>query len=303
MRTGTTGTSRRAPIIPMPGPEPVDLARLRPPPLGEDQHRKAGVEHLADVLQRLPRAGLALGQRERVEEQRRQVVVERVGEPGAPRVLRRKEVRLEEFLGHRRGDAVAEPGGQRRQDDRRIHVALVVRGENHRPADRLQVLAAVDANPREQPRDGQDPGRQARAADGACRPRSVPRRKLDRLEAAAPALSALLDDRRAGRTDRALRRTRARRCACRTRPRAPPSARPVRASSGQARRAWSSDVEIGAARVLRDERRQQIGAARPSAAPARRSSSTAAIAARFNLPVPSVRGSAASGQATARRIF
>ena len=42
------------------GPEPVDLAGLGPPTLREDQDRKAGVEDLADVLQRLPRAGLAL---------------------------------------------------------------------------------------------------------------------------------------------------------------------------------------------------------------------------------------------------
>ena len=41
-----------------------------------------------------------------------------------------KEVRLEELLRHRGRHAIAAPRRQRRQDHRRVHVALVVRGED-----------------------------------------------------------------------------------------------------------------------------------------------------------------------------
>ena len=85
-------------------------------PSGKISTEKPSLEHLADVAQRLPRAGLALRQRERVEEERRQVVVQAVGEPRPPAVLLREEVRLEELLRHRRrergsaGAAAAPPG-------------------------------------------------------------------------------------------------------------------------------------------------------------------------------------------------
>ena len=111
-------------------------------------------------------------------------------------MLGRKEVGLEELLGHRRGDAVPEPSGQRREDHRGVHVACGSRRKS--PArGSTRGSPSVDVNPGEQPRDGKDPGRQARATDGARRPRSVPRRKLDRFDRCA-GLAALLDDRPEG---------------------------------------------------------------------------------------------------------
>src|SRR5262245_30689503 len=89
--------------------EPVNFPPGRSTPFRKDQHRKSTLEYLADVAERLPRAGFALGQWKRIEEQRRQVVVEAVGEPRFPSVLFRKEMRFEKFFGHRRGDAIAQP--------------------------------------------------------------------------------------------------------------------------------------------------------------------------------------------------
>ena len=77
------------------------------------------------------------------------------------------------------------PGGQCREDHRGIHVALVIRGENHRAADRLEVFASVDVNPGEEPRDREDrsagwrAGLPARATIG-----STP--KLHRLDRGRP---------------------------------------------------------------------------------------------------------------------
>src|SRR5262249_52849351 len=63
------------------GPERPDLSSVGPLTLGKDEHRKAVLENLADVPHRLTCAGFALRQRERVEEQGRQIVVEAVREP------------------------------------------------------------------------------------------------------------------------------------------------------------------------------------------------------------------------------
>ena len=78
-------------------------------------------------------------------------------------------MRLEEFLGHRRRDAVAPARRQRAQDRRRIEVALVVGGEDHRPVELVEVLEALDLERREDAAERQDPGRQAGAAQGARR--------------------------------------------------------------------------------------------------------------------------------------
>src|SRR5258708_39420855 len=75
------------------GAEPIDRTVLRAPSLGEDQQGMSISEQLADVTQGLSRARLALRQRERVEQQHRQVIVEAVGEPRQQRVLLRKEMR------------------------------------------------------------------------------------------------------------------------------------------------------------------------------------------------------------------
>ena len=86
---GTTGRSRRAAIMPTPGRKLADRAVVVTLPLRKDQHGVAVAGDLADVAQRLARAGLALRQRERVEELAGEVVVQAVGEPGPPRRTRR----------------------------------------------------------------------------------------------------------------------------------------------------------------------------------------------------------------------
>ena len=210
-------------------------------------------------------------------------------------------MRLEEFLGHRRGDTVAEPRRESGQDDRRIHVALVVRGEDHGSANSLQVLAAVDPNPREQAGDRQDPGRQAGAADGARRPGPVPRRKFDRLEGCRAGLSAL-DDRAQGRQiarfgERVFVDARAEGILQRHHQLDPFQRAQAKLLERGRRR------EIGAARVLGDERRQDDRRRRPSAAPARRSSTTGRSRPASTCRCLRCEEELASGQATARRIF
>src|SRR6185503_14318984 len=81
-----------------------ELARRRALALGKNQDRPAVTRELADVLQRLTRTCLALRERERVEVERREIVVQRIGEPLVPLVTGGEEVGLEEFLGHRRRD-------------------------------------------------------------------------------------------------------------------------------------------------------------------------------------------------------
>ena len=103
----------------------------------------------------------------------------------------------------------------------------------------LEMLAALDADPREDARERQNPGRQADAPNGARRPAAVPRGKVHRLGGRRARGRLPLDERAQLGQVLALRRTRPRRCASETRPRARPSARPARASSGRARRASS----------------------------------------------------------------
>src|SRR5262245_27121072 len=77
-----------------------DVTGRRADSLGKYQDRPAFAGQLTDVLQRLPRARLALRQRKRVEVESRQIVVERVRETLPPGESLRKEVRLEELFGH-----------------------------------------------------------------------------------------------------------------------------------------------------------------------------------------------------------
>src|SRR5262245_46893427 len=104
-----------------------DLPLARPPALRKNQHRVAVVEYFADVRNRLPCTGFALRQGERVEEERRQVVIRGVLETLAEWVAIGKEMRLEELLGHRWREAVAMAIGQGQEHNRRVHVALMVR--------------------------------------------------------------------------------------------------------------------------------------------------------------------------------
>ena len=126
------------------------------------------------------------------------------------------------------------------------------------PSMRVEMLAALDAHPREDPRERQDPGRQADAPERARRPATGSSAGKSTGSAGAHAADGrLLDERPQLRRRRALRRTRLRRCASETRLRAPPSARRARASSSPS----SSSVVVGdtSARpaYLRDERRQR----------------------------------------------
>src|SRR5262245_65235696 len=80
------------------GAERIDGATLGTVSLRKDQDRRAFAQQLADVPQGLPRAGLALWNGKRIEEERRQIVVETAGEPGGAAVFRGKEMRREQFL-------------------------------------------------------------------------------------------------------------------------------------------------------------------------------------------------------------
>ena len=128
--------------MPMPGRNRA-ISRFGAAALRKYQYGVSGTDEVADVAQRLPRAGSALGERERVEEGRRQVIVQAVGEPRLASVAFGKEVRVEEFLHHRRRDAVAPARRERVQDHRAVEVALVVRGENYRPLDRSRCSSPV----------------------------------------------------------------------------------------------------------------------------------------------------------------
>src|SRR5262249_50334790 len=133
----------------------------------KNQQGKAVAENLADVAKCLARARFSLRQRKRVEHQRREIVVETVGEPRESAVLLREEVRLEEFLGHRDGHAIAKPRREGRQDHRRIHVTLMIRRENHRSVDAAQTMASLDTNPSEDARERKEPGWQADSTHGS----------------------------------------------------------------------------------------------------------------------------------------
>ena len=91
------------------GTEGVDDTGFRPAALRKDEHRGAFSEQFPDVPQRLPGPRLPLRQRERIEKQRREVVVEAVGEPREAPVPVGKEVRREHFFCHRGRERVAPP--------------------------------------------------------------------------------------------------------------------------------------------------------------------------------------------------
>ena len=168
-------------------------------PSGKDQHRQAVAGELADVLQRLPRAGLALRQREGVEEERRQVVVQRVGEPLAPACTRAgKKCALKNSLAIAGATRARQRARQRRQNHRHVHVALMVGREDHRPSslrDARRPSTRTCANTRASGRIHvawrQPPDERAPASGGsrtgnrpARRPASAASRLLDQLLAA-----------------------------------------------------------------------------------------------------------------------
>ena len=89
------------------GPKRPDLAALEAAPFRENQDRVAVLDELAHVPQRLAGADVSLREGEGVEEERRQVVVEAVGEPLHPGMPGGEEVGVEELLHHRGRGAVA----------------------------------------------------------------------------------------------------------------------------------------------------------------------------------------------------
>ena len=71
--------------------------------------------------------------------------------------------------------------GHGRQDDRHVEVALVIGGEHDRSVEPVEMLEALDANPREHARERQDPGGQAQPPDQSHEGPPVPSRKVDRF--------------------------------------------------------------------------------------------------------------------------
>ena len=67
----------------------IDLAGVGTLAFRKNQDGKAILDDVADVPQRLARAGFALRKRKSVKEQSRKIVVERAGEPRQPACTRR----------------------------------------------------------------------------------------------------------------------------------------------------------------------------------------------------------------------
>src|SRR4051812_43150910 len=80
--------------------ERTDLSMFGPAPFREYQNRVPLPDELTHITKSLPRAGAGLRQRKCIEEERREVVVQAVGEPRLAAVLFREVVRVEE-LPHR----------------------------------------------------------------------------------------------------------------------------------------------------------------------------------------------------------
>ena len=154
---------------------------LGPPAFGKQQHRIAVAEQFAHIAKRLPRSGFPLRQREGVEKCGRQPVVQAVGEPFLARELLGEKMRLEKFFRHRRRHARAPSHRQRGEYHRRIHVALVVGCENHRPLQLLEMFETLHRDPGKDTRERQEKNRLAHGADRLNRPQPIPSWKLHRL--------------------------------------------------------------------------------------------------------------------------
>src|SRR5688572_14102744 len=107
---------------------------------GKDQHGETAADQFTGVAQRLSSARFTLRQWKRVEECGGQVILEAPRQPLAARVAFRKKVRLEKLLRHCRGDAAPPSSWKRGENHRHVHVALVIRGEDHRPFYVVQIV-------------------------------------------------------------------------------------------------------------------------------------------------------------------
>ena len=132
-RTGTTGRRSFDPSMPTPGWNVLISPRSVRWPSGKIRIEKPSVDELAHVAQRPPGSRLLLWQRERIEEERDEIVdgARRQSFPG--RVVFGKEMRIEVFLRHRDGDRSTPPTRKRLQNDGRIEMALMVGREDDRP--------------------------------------------------------------------------------------------------------------------------------------------------------------------------
>ena len=307
-RTGTTGTSSRAAIMAAPGWKRAISPCCGSPAFGIDQDREAVADQVADVAQGLARAAFALRQRESVEEERREVVVRAVLDVRLPAELLRIEVRLEELLRHGRCDAVTPARRERVEDDRRVEVALVIGGEDHRT--RRGVRGAPARAPRRWRRSGRGAesrsagwrgaGR-ARAAIGSTtgsrsprlrpplpgRPRRAAGQRVEVGDGPRGAEARLVD----GDLERLFERHHQLDAFERAQPERVD--RRCRGSACvRARTAASTDAT----------RSRNLWRLPASAGPARRCSH-ALSSRRFSLRVPSVRGSSRPGQTAAARTF
>ena len=209
MRTGTTGAPRREAIMPMPGRKRSISPVTRSSSLGEDERREAVRQDFADVTECLPGTGLALRERERVEEQRREVVVQAVGQPCLRPYSSGKKCAAKNSFAIAGARRYRSPAGVL-PEHRRIHVALVIGREHHRPAQLLgDAAGALDLRSTRTAvraagfQVGRLARRTARAGQGP-----VPREETRR---ARPAGSTLVAGRStsvcAAATNRALRKT------------------------------------------------------------------------------------------------
>src|SRR5262249_54487355 len=103
-------------------------------------------------------------------------------------------MRFEKLLRHRGCGPVAPSWGQRRKNDRRVHVTLMIGREDYWSRLRVEMLEAVHLEPRKNARKRQNPRRQARTPDRSRRPRLVPVRKVDRFGRWCVAVCGSLDN-------------------------------------------------------------------------------------------------------------
>ena len=138
----------------------------------ENQQTPFVVGQLADVAQGGERAGFALRDRKGIEEKRGEIVIQAIREAAAVKMF------FEKFLAHRGRHAITPARGQRVQNRRHVHVALMIGGEDHRRLEILEILQAVRVDVREDTIERQQKSGQENAACGASRRASIPGGKI-----------------------------------------------------------------------------------------------------------------------------
>src|SRR5687768_16358731 len=90
-------------------------------------------------------------------------------------------MRLEELLRHRSGDAAPPFSRQRSENHRYIHMALMIRREDHWSLHVAQVVQSLNRDPREYPGEWKQKPWLSDGAQHAERERAIPRRELHGL--------------------------------------------------------------------------------------------------------------------------